>query len=219
MLKATSFLASVSLVTVLIACSDPVGDKPRATVEPAAPAAAPTTTAPAAPSAPAAGASAFAIDHAVSKVEFVGAKVTGKHDGGFKAFKGTIEANPADLTTAKVNLEIDMASTWSDSEKLTKHLMAPDFFDVAKFPTTTFTSTEVKTGADGKATITGDLTLHGVTKKISFPATVTATKDSVTAKAEFGLNRKDFNIVYPGKPDDLIKDEVLMKLDITAKPK
>jgi polyisoprenoid-binding protein YceI len=65
--------------------------------------------------------------------------------------------------------------------------------------------------------VTGNLELHGVTKSITFPATITVQGDAVTVKADFAINRKDFGIVYPGKPDDLIKDEVLLKLNIAGK--
>jgi polyisoprenoid-binding protein YceI len=106
----------------------------------------------------------------------------------------------------------------SDQEKLTGHLKSGDFFDVEKFPKATFTSTEIKPGGAGGAThtITGNLELHGVKKSISFPAKVTVDASAVKADAEFVINRKDFGLVYPGKPDDLIKDEVLIKLHVTA---
>jgi len=65
--------------------------------------------------------------------------------------------------------------------------------------------------------VTGNLELHGVTKSITFPATITVQGDTVAVKAEFAINRKDFGIVYPGKPDDLIKDDVLLRLNISAK--
>ena len=58
--------------------------------------------------------------------------------------------------------------------------------------------------------------LHGVKKTISFPATVNVADDAVTAKSEFSINRKDFGINYPGKVNDLIRDDVLIKLDIRA---
>ena len=94
---------------------------------------------------------------------------------------------------------------------LRKHLKSPDFFDVEKFPTATFKSTAIEKTDDGH-TITGDLTLHGVTKRVSFPATVTVTDGQVTANSEFSINRNDFGIVYPGMPDDLIRDLVVIKL-------
>jgi polyisoprenoid-binding protein YceI len=60
------------------------------------------------------------------------------------------------------------------------------------------------------------LQLHGVTKSISFPATIKVGGDAVEVDAEFAINHKDFGIVYPGMPDDLIKDDVLLKLRIRA---
>ena len=65
--------------------------------------------------------------------------------------------------------------------------------------------------------MTGNFQLHGVTKSITFPATVKAGGDTVDVDAEFAINRKDFGVVYPGMPDDLIKDEVLLKLHIHAR--
>lgn len=210
--RATCAVAAASALA-LAGCSDPVGDKPRATVSEAkAPAAAP------------AGESdtpkdlvRYAFTQDGSAIGFVGAKVTGKHDGGFKAFSGTVEATAGKLEGAKVDVEIDMASIFTDTERLTGHLKSADFFEVEKFPKSRFTSTSITRNDDGTSTVTGNLTLHGVTKQISFPARISVEGDTATAKAEFGINRKDFGIVYPGKPDDLIKDEVLLKLDVSAK--
>jgi polyisoprenoid-binding protein YceI len=204
--------AVVLLPLVITACPDPVGDKPRATVEA-------TPNNPTVAAAPTAGTPRFVITPETSKIEFVGAKVTAKHDGGFKKFTGFIDVtDPANVETAKVDLDIDMDSIWTDTAKLTGHLKTPDFFDVAQFPTARFVSSTIKKNSDGTVTLTGDLTLRGVTKRITFPATVTSTKEGATAKAEFGINRKDWGVMYPGKPDDLVKDEVLIKLDINAKP-
>ena len=60
--------------------------------------------------------------------------------------------------------------------------------------------------------------LHGITRSISFPAAITVSDDAVKVAAEFAIDRQDFNISYPGKPDDLIRDDVVIKLDITGKP-
>lgn len=150
-----------------------------------------------------------------TEVGFKGSKVTGSHDGGFRKVSGAITVPEGDLSKAGVEVTIDMTSVYSDDEKLTEHLSSPDFFDVAKFPTSTFKSTSI-TPSDSAYTISGDLTLHGVTKGISFPAELTLNGSEVTAKAEFAINRKDFEIVYPGKPDDLIRDDVVVKFDLKA---
>ena len=153
-----------------------------------------------------------------STVGFVGSKVTGSHNGGFKTFTGHFTVKDGKPVGNDHKVVIDMASTFSDAEKLTGHLKSPDFFDVEKYPQSTFDVTEIKAGDNGTYTVAGNFTLHGVTKNISFPATVTQGTDMVTIKAEFDIKRKDFGIVYPGKAEDLIRDEVVIKLDLTAKP-
>ena len=197
------FMCSVGLFAV--GCKDPGAKVTPATVE--------SPTEPAAAAAPSeAAVQALAIKPSNSKVEFIGAKVTARHDGGFTDFGGTLNlANQPEQST--IDLTIQTASLYADKEKLTKHLKSPDFFDVAKFPTATFRSTEIK--KEGSAyVVTGDLTLHGVTKRISFPATFAASADRVNANADFSINRKDFGIVYPGMPDDLIRDLVVIKLSL-----
>ncbi|HEV8367415.1 MAG TPA: YceI family protein, partial [Pyrinomonadaceae bacterium] len=92
----------------------------------------------------------------------------------------------------------------------------PDFFDVAKFPQATFESTEIKPGGENGAshTVIGNFQLHGVTKSITFPATIAVSGDAVTVESTFAINRKDFGINYAGLPDNLIRDEVVMTLHI-----
>ncbi len=153
-----------------------------------------------------------------SKIEFTGSKVTGKHDGGFKTFTGHFTVKDGAPVGNDHKVTIDMASTFSDAEKLTEHLKSPDFFDVAKYPQTTFDVTEVKKNPDSTYTVSGNFNLHGVEKNISFPATVSQNGETVNIKAEFDINRKDFGIVYAGKADDLIRDEVVIRLDLTATP-
>ena len=65
-------------------------------------------------------------------------------------------------------------------------------------------------------TVTGNFTIRGVTKSVTFPAKVAVTAGEVHASTEFGIDRKDFGIVYPGKADDLIKDNVLLQVDFVA---
>jgi polyisoprenoid-binding protein YceI len=121
--------------------------------------------------------------------------------------------------SSTVSVEIDVTSISAGIEKLTNHLKSADFFDVEKFPKATFVSTSVKPGGEKGAThtVTGNLTMHGVTKSISFPATIRLAPDSAEADAEFAINRKDFGVMYAGKADDLIRDDVLIKLTIRAK--
>ena len=153
-----------------------------------------------------------------SKIGFTGSKVTGKHDGGFKTFTGHFTIADGAPVGNDHKVVIDMNSTWSDAEKLTEHLKAPDFFDVAEYPETTFDVTGIKKESDSAYTVSGNFNLHGVEKNISFPATVSQDGDTVKIQAEFDINRKDFGIVYAGKTDDLIRDEVVIRLDLVAEP-
>ena len=111
-----------------------------------------------------------------------------------------------------------MRSITADSEKLTRHLKSADFFDVEKFPRGSFKSTSIKSGGEGGAshTVSGNLELRGETKHVSFPATITVA-DGVRVQAEFTINRNDFGINYAGMADDLINDDVLIKLTLDAK--
>ena len=152
---------------------------------------------------------------AESTIGFVGSKVTGSHNGGFKKFAGKVSV--ADGKIASTEIKIAMASTWADNARVTDHLKSPDFFNAAKFPTSTFTLTSIEASGAQK-TVTGNLDLHGVTQSITFPADIQITDDTVTVKAQFAINRKDFSINYPGKPNDLIRDNVVLKLDVNATP-
>lgn len=200
------------LALAVAGCEDPTKDKPRATVSSAAPV---TTQAAAAPAGPT---ETLALDPASSSVGFLGSKVTGKHEGKFEKVTGSITLAGGKAEGGKITIEVETASVKSDSADLDTHLKAPDFFDVAKFPKSTFTSSEIKAGGTGGAThtITGELDLHGVKKTITFPATVTVADDSATGSAEFVINRKDFGIMIAGKPDDLIRDDVALKLSLKA---
>jgi len=156
-----------------------------------------------------AGSKAGLMMKAGSSVGFVGAKVTSDHTGGFKKLKGSAIVDK-DGNLSSIDAVIDMTSTFADHPKLQKHLLSPDFFDVGKYPTATFKSTSI---GDGK--VIGVLDFHGKQNQISFPATITSTATSVSVKGEFNIDRKKWNVLYPGKPDNLIKDQVLIKLDVT----
>ena len=152
-----------------------------------------------------------------SSIEFVGSKVTGKHNGGFKKFSGQLKADGDKLASTGNKVEIDTTSLWADNEKLTGHLKSPDFFNVAQFPTATFETTEIKPNGTN-STVTGNLTLHGITKQISFPATIKVSPESVDTDAEFSINRMDFDIKFAGMPNDLIRKDVKLKLKVKAVP-
>lgn len=162
---------------------------------------------------------AVPIDPAKSKIEFVGSKVTGKHEGGFTVFDGVVDLVGDKAEDSSVIVEIKMSSVFTDTDGLTKHLQTGDFFEAEKYPLSKFASTRIVSGpANGSDsyTVTGNLEMRGVMKSITFPATISISPNDVQVKAEFSINRKDFGIVYAGKADDLIRDLVLLRLDLTA---
>ena len=151
-----------------------------------------------------------------STIGFTGSKVTGSHDGGFKEFSGHFFMAEGGDTPTAGEFTIQMESTWSDNEKLTGHLKAADFFDVEKFATSTFKLTKATKTGEGAYDVSGNLTMHGTEKNITFPVTASREGSTASFKAEFDINRKDFGIVYAGKTDDLIRDEVIIRLDFKA---
>ena len=206
-------LLSVALASVLVAgCDDPSKGKAKATSSEAV-----SATAQAATAAPGA-TSKYTFDQTSSKITWVGSKVTGKHDGGFDKFSGTIDLVDNAPEKSKVAVDIDTTSITTDTEKLTGHLKSPDFFDVEKNPKATFVTTDIKKGDKPNAyTVTGNLTIKGHAKSISFPATITTGADGVSVDAEFSINRRDYDLNYAGKPNDLIRDDVVLKLAIKSK--
>ena len=210
-------LLALSLTIFMTACPDPTANKPKAKVnEPSA------TKSNDTKETKTSDAKGVELDLATdaTKVEFVGSKVTGKHEGGFKNVTGKINLVGDKAEDSSVTVEIDMKSTYTDSDKLTEHLLTGDFFEVGKHPKSTFTSTKiVKAEGDNSYTVTGDLTLRGEKKSITFPATIKISDDKVEVDADFAINRKDFGIVYTGKADDLIRDNVGIKFDLETNKK
>lgn len=156
-----------------------------------------------------------------SSIDFVAAKVTRDHKGKFNNFDGGIEY--AGGKPVGVSFDIDLSSVETDTPKLTDHLKTPDFFDVAKNPKATFTSTsltEAPAGAPAGTThqLRGTLDLHGVKKDLTIPVKAETTAEGVRTTSEFTINRQDWGISYKGMADDLIKDNVLIKLNLLFPP-
>lgn len=206
--RLTVMLVVLGTLLLTYACSDPAANKPKATVGNAAPETGAAKT----------GGETLVVSPDNSKVEFVAAKVTRSHSGSFKQFRGTIDLVSNSAEQSIVTIEIETGSVVTDDDSLTAHLKTADFFDVAKYPKATFVSTKIEpaTAAGATHNVTGNLDLHGIKKAITFPANIQIASDSVSVNAEFSINRKDFNINYPGKVDDLIRDGVVIKLTIKA---
>ncbi len=152
-----------------------------------------------------------------SKITFVGSKLTGSKSGGFKKTEG--EFKLVDGKPVSGSFTIDMTSMYSENEKLTKHLKSEDFFKVEEFSVAKFEVTSFGATVGGTQTVSGNLTMLGVTNNISFPAQVTETDGVVKLSSKFDIKRHDWGIVYQGKPDDLIRNEVVIEFDLVAKMK
>lgn len=161
------------------------------------------------------------VDSQKSQVKAIGAKVTGQHEIRFPIKQGTLSVGEGGcISGGKVVMDlsrledVDLQGEWK--AKLEGHLKGPDFFDVEKYPEGVFEITGCEKGAGDTLYLSGNLTLRGVTKNIRFPAVVRYEGNTLSGKANFNINRQEWGIAYKGKPDDLIRDEVNIQLDITA---
>lgn len=130
---------------------------------------------------------------------------------------GTVVFDDADPTKTAIDITIKADSVDTNNEKRDTHLKSPDFFDAAQFPTMTFKSKKVVAKSGNTLTATGDLTMHGVTKEISFDFERTGTgKDPwggtrSGAEAIINIKRSDFGI---GKQPDGLGDEVRLIISL-----
>jgi polyisoprenoid-binding protein YceI len=137
-------------------------------------------------------------------------------DGNFKNVEAKITASSLDFSNAIVELTADVNSINTDNERRDQHLKGADFFDAAKYPKLTFKSKTFKKVADKKYIVTGDLTLHGVTKTVTLDATLRGTtvhpyskKNVAGFKVTGTIKRSDFG-VGTATPDGIVSDEVTL---------
>jgi polyisoprenoid-binding protein YceI len=155
----------------------------------------------------------YTINGENTKLTFVGTKPDGKHDGGFKKLSGTATVTDGDFTKLKIVVEIDCDSIYADDTKLTGHLKSPDFFGVKDHPKAEFKTTKIEKG-EKTYTITGDLTMLGKTKSITFPASVSAAGETLSLSTTFQIDRTEWGMTYgKGKIDD----KVTLNIAMTAK--
>jgi polyisoprenoid-binding protein YceI len=136
-------------------------------------------------------------------------------EGSFKSFDAKVNASKDDFSDATVELTADVNSVNTDDDKRDAHIKGPDFFDAAKYPSLTFKSTSFKKIAENKYKVTGDLTLHGVTKPVVLDAvartgTNPMSKKTITGfKISGSLKRTDYGVgtQFPGA---MLSDEVII---------
>lgn len=160
----------------------------------------------------------WSVDKAHSNVKFtVTHLMVSDVDGIFKNYDATITAAKPDFSDAKFQISIQTASVTTDNDQRDKHITSPDFFDVATYPTITFTSTGITKTSDKHYKLTGNLTLHGVTKPASFDLWYRGTIQNPMSKADDAgfqltgtIKRSDFN--FGSKfGNAMVSDEVAIK--------
>jgi len=172
-----------------------------------------------------AGTTTYQIDPKHSSADFsVTHMLISKVPGQFHGLTGTVVLDDSDITKSSVNVTIDVNSVNTNEPDRDKDLKSPNFFDVAKYPNITFKSTRVEKNADGTLKVTGDLTMHGVTKSVVLNATAPKSpiKDPwgltrTAASATTQINRKDFGITWNKTLDGggaIVSDEVNISLAV-----
>ena len=144
--------------------------------------------------------------------------------GQFTNLKGTVALNEADIAASQVEASIDAASLTTREPQRDAHLRSADFFDVEKFPTLSFKSTHIRRAGAGELSVTGELTIHGVTREVVFDVEgPTAQAKDPWGNTRIGLyaitkiNRKDFGLSWNAALETggiLVGDEVTITLDV-----
>jgi polyisoprenoid-binding protein YceI len=166
------------------------------------------------------------IDRSHSDIAFQVRHLLSKVRGRFNEFAGTIAFDESNADNSRVDVTIQAGSIDTAEPDRDKHLRSADFFDVENHPTLRFVSTSVTPRGGNKYDVTGDLTIHGITRQVVLPATfVGAATDpwgnqKSVFEAELSLNRKDFGLTWNAALETgglLVGDEVRVSLSIQAK--
>jgi polyisoprenoid-binding protein YceI len=166
----------------------------------------------------------WTVDASHSAVEFkVKHMMISNVRGSFHKFDAEVVADAADLTTANVHFSIDINSIDTRDEQRDGHLKSADFFDVEKFPTIEFKSTQVSRKNDEKYALTGDVTIHGVTKPVTFEVEFEGQgkdpwgNERAGFSASSSISRKDFGLTWNTALETggvLVGDEVKLALQV-----
>ena len=160
---------------------------------------------------------AYTMDKAHSSVGFTITHLSiSDIDGSFKTFDAKLTSSKEDFSDATFDFTADVNSINTDNEKRDGHLKSADFFDVAKFATLTFKSKTVKKVEGNKYTIIGEMTMHGVTKMVSFDAVIRSGVNPMSKKTVVGVkvsgtvNRSTFGIGEK-MPGTMLSEDVVVR--------
>lgn len=160
------------------------------------------------------------VDHAHAKVTFSTVHNTiADVEGLFNTFDASITAAKPDFSDAVFTLRIDVASINTQVQMRDDHLRSADFFEVETYPEITYKSSKIERAGENRYKLTGDLTIHGVTKTVTMDLWYRGTIENpqngdiiAGFQVTGSLNRLDFN-VGPDFPEFLISNEVTIKAD------
>lgn len=168
------------------------------------------------------------IDNSHSNVNFVVRHMGfAKVRGSFDKFEGTVNFDQDNVANSSVNFTVDANSVNTADENRDNHLRSNDFFGTEENPNLTFVSTQVTPDGDDEFKITGDLTMNGVTKPVTFDAEFNGSGQSPMGvevwsfSADATVNRKDFNMNWNAAVEAggfLVSDEVKIEIEIEANP-
>ena len=173
-----------------------------------------------------AGAATYTIDKNHTDVSFQIRHMVSQVRGEFRDFSGTIVKDDANPAANSVEFTIQATSVETGADARDNDLRGENFFDVAKFPTITFKSSKVEKVSDTLYKVTGDFTMHGVTKVMTLDVSFDGEIKEANGKSRVGfststvINRKDFGIVWNKALDGggyLLSDEVKVSLSVAAK--
>ncbi len=145
--------------------------------------------------------------------------------GSFNQFDAIIEANPLDLTTATIEFNVNLASVDTRNEDRDNHLRSGDFFDVEVYPTMTFKATTIVNNGDGEYEVTGDLSIHGVTKQETFTVNYEGSgkdpwgNEKVGFSAAGSIKRSDYGLTWNSALETggvLVGDKVKINIELQA---
>ncbi|MFC5647848.1 YceI family protein [Paenibacillus solisilvae] len=166
------------------------------------------------------------VDASHSSVDFtIRHMMISKVKGTFHLFDAAIEADPADLTTAAIDFNVELSSIDTRNADRDNHLRTADFFDTEQYPKLNFKSTSIRKTDDDEYAVTGDLTLHGVTRSETFEVAFEGEgKDPWgNQKAGFSgkgsIKRSEYGLTYNAALETggvLIADEVKISIEIQA---
>ena len=168
-------------------------------------------------------AESYKIDPSHSEVGFTIRHLVSNVRGRFNDFAGTVDMDPKAPQKGSVDFQIKATSIDTANADRDKHLRTADFFDVEKYPEITFKSDSVKPAGKDKYNVTGTLTMHGVSKKVTLPVTYLGEAKDPWGNTRAGfetsvkLNRKDYGIVWNKAVDNggvLLGDDVNVSINL-----